>query len=487
MATEGLAARRISWAMPGWLRGLLALTLAAGALLFLAIGLRATRSTLHVEVDGAPLSLRTHALTVGAALYQAGLSLYPEDWVTPPLDAPVEPGMLIEIERAIPVALTADGRIRELRTHAATVGELLAEAGAPAGPGDEVWLNGALTALDKSLGQQPSVRLRRAHTIIVASGLGRETVHTTTETVGELLENRAVSLYPEDRVSPGLDERLQEGMIVTIERSLPVKFEVDGRTLQARTLTKTVAEALGEAGLALVGQDRVEPGLSSPIRPAMTVRITRVREEIEVEFEEIPFVTVWVADPELEIDHSRLAQAGQEGVFKRRQRVRYENGLEVERVLEDAWKEQEPVTKTMAYGTKIVVRTLELADGTTIEYWRKMRVYTTSYTAASCGKPRSHPRYGYTRLGWWLTKGVVATDPTVIPLKTKLYVPGYGLARAGDTGGAVKGKFVDLGFDEWNYQSWHWWTDVYLLTPVPPRSDIRWVLPDWPRYPDRRR
>jgi 3D (Asp-Asp-Asp) domain-containing protein len=219
----------------------------------------------------------------------------------------------------------------------------------------------------------------------------------------------------------------------------------------------------------------------------MTVRITRVREEIEVEFEEIPFVTVWVADPELEIDHSRLAQAGQEGMFKRRHRVRYENGLEVERVLEDAWKEQEPVTKTMAYGTKIVVRTLELADGTTIEYWRKMRVYTTSYTAASCGKPRSHPRYGYTRLGWWLTKGVVATDPTVIPLKTKLYVPGYGLARAGDTGGAVKGKFVDLGFDEWNYQSWHWWTDVYLLTPVPPRSDIRWVLPDWPRYPDRRR
>ena len=53
--------------------------------------------------------------------------------------------------------------------------------------------------------------------------------------------------------------------------------------------------------------------------------------------------------------------------------------------------------------------------------------------------------------------------------------------------GGVKGKFVDLGFDQDNYESWHWWTDVYILTPVPPRDEIRWVLPDWPRYPDRKR
>ena len=51
----------------------------------------------------------------------------------------------------------------------------------------------------------------------------------------------------------------------------------------------------------------------------------------------------------------------------------------------------------------------------------------------------------------------------------------------------MKGKLVDLCFDVGRYQSWHWWTDVYLLTPVPPASQIRWLLPDWPKYPDRRR
>jgi hypothetical protein len=68
-----------------------------------------------------------------------------------------------------------------------------------------------------------------------------------------------------------------------------------------------------------------------------------------------------------------------------------------------------------------------------------------------------------------------------------MYVPGYGLATAGDTGGGVKGKLVDLGFSDDDYESWHWWMDIYLLTPVPPSNQIRYVLPDWPRFPDRGR
>ncbi len=68
-----------------------------------------------------------------------------------------------------------------------------------------------------------------------------------------------------------------------------------------------------------------------------------------------------------------------------------------------------------------------------------------------------------------------------------MYVPDYGRAFAADTGGGVKGKFVDLGYSDNDYQSWHWWGEVYLLTPVPPKSKILYVLPDWPRYPDRKR
>jgi peptidoglycan DL-endopeptidase CwlO len=45
-------------------------------------------------------------------------------------------------------------------------------------------------------------------------------------------------------------------------------------------------------------------------------------------------------------------------------------------------------------------------------------------------------------LGW----GTVAVDPNVIPLGTKLYVPGYGPGVAADTGSAIIGKIIDIWF-----------------------------------------
>ncbi|WP_117168324.1 3D domain-containing protein [Paraliobacillus sediminis] len=41
-------------------------------------------------------------------------------------------------------------------------------------------------------------------------------------------------------------------------------------------------------------------------------------------------------------------------------------------------------------------------------------------------------------------KKVIAVDPSVIPLGTKVYVEGYGEAIAGDTGGAIKGSKIDI-------------------------------------------
>jgi 3D (Asp-Asp-Asp) domain-containing protein len=84
-----------------------------------------------------------------------------------------------------------------------------------------------------------------------------------------------------------------------------------------------------------------------------------------------------------------------------------------------------------------------------------------------------------------MRKGIVAVDPTVIKLGSKVYVPGYGIGDAADTGGLIRGRHIDLGFDDHNLELWHRWVDVYLLAPPPPRYQVRWVLPDWPR--ERRR
>ena len=49
-----------------------------------------------------------------------------------------------------------------------------------------------------------------------------------------------------------------------------------------------------------------------------------------------------------------------------------------------------------------------------------------------------------TFLGFKLRRGLVAVDPRVIPLRTRLYVKGYGYAYAADTGSAIKGNRIDL-------------------------------------------
>jgi 3D (Asp-Asp-Asp) domain-containing protein len=65
----------------------------------------------------------------------------------------------------------------------------------------------------------------------------------------------------------------------------------------------------------------------------------------------------------------------------------------------------------------------------------------TAYTANCYGCS------GYTKLGNRAGHGIVAVDPAVIPQGSHLYIPGYGSAVAGDTGGAIRGNRVDLGFN----------------------------------------
>ncbi|MGE6365007.1 cell wall-binding protein EntD [Bacillus paramycoides] len=89
---------------------------------------------------------------------------------------------------------------------------------------------------------------------------------------------------------------------------------------------------------------------------------------------------------------------------------------------------------------------------------REITVEATAYTA----NPSENGTYGgrvLTAMGHDLTANpnmkVIAVDPKVIPLGSKVWVEGYGEAIAGDTGGAIKGNRIDVlvGSDS-NADSW---------------------------------
>ena len=104
----------------------------------------------------------------------------------------------------------------------------------------------------------------------------------------------------------------------------------------------------------------------------------------------------------------------------------------------------------------------------------------TSYSAATAGVSPAEPWYGRTRTGDPMRKGIVAVDPRYIPLRSRVYVPGYGFGDALDTGGNIRYRRIDLGYDDDNLELWSQWVDVYLLWPPPPAHQIVWRLTDLP-------
>jgi len=252
--------------------------------------------------------------------------------------------------------------------------------------------------------------------------------------------------------------------------------QVDGRVFKTRTQGQTVADALSDMGIVLTGADRVQPPLDTKLYGDIKIVVTRVTEDVIVEEEIAPFETVYVPDPTLPIDTQEILAPGAAGITRTRYRVRYENGEMVSKVLEDRWVAQAPANRRIAYGQKIEPRTETMPDGTVITYWRKIRMLATSYNAASAGGNR-------TRTGDVLREGIAAVDPRIIPLRSQVYVPGYGVADALDTGGGIIARRIDLAYDVSNYVPWRRWVDVYLLWPPPPTSSITWVVPNYPPVP----
>jgi uncharacterized protein YabE (DUF348 family) len=324
------------------------------------------------------------------------------------------------------------------------------------------------------------VVLKRAATLYVDNGGVPSTLYTTATTIAEALREHDIILYLGDRVNPNLGSRVANGLRIYIQRSKAIELMVDGRSTRTRTRAANVADALAQQSVALVGLDVVEPPESAPIQEGMGIRVNRVSNASLIEQDAIPFETVWRPAPDIELDQQRLEQEGHEGLNKRRIEVVYRDGQEVQRQVADEWTESEPETKIIAYGTRIVPRVVDTESGQ-LTYWRKVRMLATSYTAASSGKAPDDPQYGMTRSGLSVVRGVVAVDSAVVGLGDRLYIPGYGLATAGDTGGGIKGRRIDLGYSEDELVRWYRWVDVFLLGPPPPSEHIRWVLPNWPR------
>ncbi len=434
-----------------------------------------TAKRITLVVDGDARAITTHARNVQGVLRDAGLELSPQDQVEPAPDSSIQDQQTIQLTVARPVVIDGPDGLSSLETAEDAPADILASAGLRIYPGDRLWSDGTPVSLTSTI---PSARPSRVRLIsgrdisIVADGQER-TIRTAASTVGQALWEGGIIVFEGDRVEPAMERSLDGVASITLTRSRPLTITADGQTIQTRAIGGTVGQALAEARVSLVGLDYTHPPLDDEVPADGNIHVVRVEERVDVEEKPIPFETTYQPIEDLEIDNQRLIDNGAYGVLANRVRIRLEDGEETRRFVESDWVAREPEARVIGYGTQIVPRSMNTDDGP-IQYCRALSMYATSYSPSRAGVPADAKNFGITASGKPLTRGLVAIDRSLIPFGTLMYVPGYGFAEAADTGGGVKGRWIDLGYDDDNYVVWHQYVTVYFLCPLP---GMAWIFP----------
>ncbi len=431
----------------------------------------ATARPALLVIDGVPRQLRTHARRPHELLFEAGIVPGANDALVPDNNTELtwEGGVLpvVELKQAHPITVVDQGSIEVVVTSETDPANLIDHQ---LFPGDRLMVNG----LAEGSGAPSHIRLKRAVPIRLVAD-GREfLLHSAAPTLGEALWENGIRLYEGDRLDPLPSTPIDGPIHAQLDRSYAVSIRIAEQEFGGRSAAESIAGALNDVGLQIVGLDYTIPDASQPVPSDGRIQLVRVREEVQMEQQPLSFDTLYQPLDSLKIDNQQLLQPGAYGVTTNRIRVRSEDGVEVSRTLEGEWVAQEPTPQIIGYGTQIKIQTVATADGP-LDYWRSVEMYATSYSPSRAGVSPDARNFGITASGKRLVKGLVAIDRSLIPFGTIMYVPGYGYAEAADTGSGVKGRWIDLGYEDDNWISWSGYVTVYFLTPVP--TSIVYVFP----------
>lgn len=371
------------------------------------------------------------------------------------------------------ITVIDDGVAVEYETRADSVLQVLEEMDISLEESDYV-----TPALSEDLPTDRIIRIERSHRISLQIGYGQtETIKTRERTVEDVLLRYGVTVREGDAVYPAVRTPISDGMTIRYQPVVSVNLIVGQEARTVYTMASDVTQLLLEEGVNITDRDTVFPDQSTLIRDGLTITVNTNRDVVQYESQLIPFEVVEESDDTLEIGTKEVAQVGIPGLERTRYELTVENGTITNRAktkVETLRKTQpqiikvgtkkvaEPVTEptsastTNPFEAEAEVEMTESPkpdDVLDFTSAKQLLVEATAYTNNAedtvTYDGRVLTRSGYDVTDTILFEGmrIIAVDPAIIPLGTRVYIEGIGMAIALDTGSAIKGHKIDLLMD----------------------------------------
>ena len=335
------------------------------------------------------------------------------------------------------VVINANGEQLEVATHEKTVKDVLAAQNITVSEYDKL-----SPSLDTKVVSGMTIDWEQAEEITISVDGNQSSIWTTEKRVKNILEEANIEVAEHDDISLGLDTEVGADHKIDIQKAFQLTL-VDGlEERQVWSTSTTVANFLKQQGITLGEYDRVEKTMEEVIAPGDRIAVVRVEKVTDVVEESIDFAIEKKTDSSLLKGKEKVVTAGKKGTVERTYEVVKENGKVVSKTLQKENIVEAPTKQVVAVGTKVVTASVSRDNSSAPSTGKEFYVTATAYTASCSGCS------GVTATGIDLkanpSSKVIAVDPSVIPLGSKVWVEGYGYAIAADTGGAIKGNKIDV-------------------------------------------
>jgi 3D (Asp-Asp-Asp) domain-containing protein len=214
-------------------------------------------------------------------------------------------------------------------------------------------------------------------------------------------------------------------------------IKVDGKTYIVKPFKdislKTILE---QNGIAIGENDIVSRDTNKPIKSFQTIKIIRVSKKQKEISEQVPFRVIWSKKYNSNLRKIELQKGVEKSIIKTISEVFY-NGLLHETIIVN-----ERIVTKKSYHLLLLDKNDKVKKEYDLSKTKNIKMIATAYYP---GDPLAWGDGTVTVLGQKMQRGIVAVDPKVIPLKTRLFITGYGYGYAGDTGNFIKGNRIDLG------------------------------------------